>query len=105
MNEAPSKTPEDNPGRERRAAGEGSVPRPKFDFKYEPQTSAEQTASTPKMATRSIRFFYGLNQALFDISLELPENRVTALIGPSRRPMRSTRCSRRPSPASPGSPS
>ncbi len=37
----------------------------------------------PKMATEHVDFFYGPNQALFDISLEIVERRVTALIGPS----------------------
>jgi phosphate transport system ATP-binding protein len=38
---------------------------------------------TPKIETRSFEFFYGATQALFDISLLIPERSVTALIGPS----------------------
>src|SRR2546423_13829669 len=36
-----------------------------------------------KIAARNLNFFYGRNQALHDISLDLPEQMVTALIGPS----------------------
>ncbi len=36
-----------------------------------------------KIIVRDIRVFYGNKQALYDVSLDVPENRVTALIGPS----------------------
>ena len=36
-----------------------------------------------KIASRGLDFFYSSSQALIDISLEFPKNRVTALIGPS----------------------
>jgi phosphate transport system ATP-binding protein len=36
-----------------------------------------------KVETRQLNFFYGPKQALFDISTQLPEKAVTALIGPS----------------------
>ena len=36
-----------------------------------------------RMETRGLRFFYGKNQALYDISLQIPEKSVTAFIGPS----------------------
>ncbi|HEY6931308.1 MAG TPA: phosphate ABC transporter ATP-binding protein PstB [Thermoanaerobaculia bacterium] len=35
------------------------------------------------METQKLRFFYGANQALHDISLKIPEKSVTAFIGPS----------------------
>ncbi|MDR1359902.1 MAG: phosphate ABC transporter ATP-binding protein PstB [Deltaproteobacteria bacterium] len=35
------------------------------------------------LKTRNLSFFYGKQQALWDISLDFPENQVTALIGPS----------------------
>jgi phosphate transport system ATP-binding protein len=35
------------------------------------------------LTTRHLNFFYGKSQALHDISLDFPENQVTALIGPS----------------------
>lgn len=36
-----------------------------------------------KIVTKSLNFFYGENQALFDNDLEIPEKSVTAVIGPS----------------------
>ena len=36
-----------------------------------------------KLRARKVDFFYGANQALFDIDLDFIENKVTALIGPS----------------------
>lgn len=33
--------------------------------------------------TKNLNFFYGTNQVLFDISMQVPEKSVTALIGPS----------------------
>jgi len=39
--------------------------------------------SAPKMRVSNLNFHYGAQQALFDVSLQVPENRVTALIGPS----------------------
>ena len=36
-----------------------------------------------KIETRKLDFFYGKSQALFDISMQIPEKSVTALIGPS----------------------
>jgi phosphate transport system ATP-binding protein len=37
----------------------------------------------PKIVAREVSFFYGDNQALFNNSLEIARNRVTAIIGPS----------------------
>ena len=37
----------------------------------------------PRMEARHVNFFYGESQALFDVSLPIPEKSVTALIGPS----------------------
>ncbi len=36
-----------------------------------------------KLEARNLSFFYGATQALFDVSLSIPERSVTALIGPS----------------------
>ena len=38
---------------------------------------------TTKISVRNVNFFYGTFQALKDISIEIPANRVTAFIGPS----------------------
>jgi phosphate transport system ATP-binding protein len=42
-----------------------------------------QNTIKPKMTARNLNFFYGINQALFDISMDIDEKKVTALIGPS----------------------
>jgi phosphate transport system ATP-binding protein len=39
--------------------------------------------SSPKIRARNVNVFYGAKQALFDVSLDMPERSVTALIGPS----------------------
>jgi len=41
------------------------------------------TPATPKLRASNVNFFYGAFQALHDISLDMLENKVTALIGPS----------------------
>ena len=42
----------------------------------------EHPAQT-KVITRSVNVFYGDKQALFDVSVDIPERAVTAFIGPS----------------------
>jgi phosphate transport system ATP-binding protein len=37
----------------------------------------------PKFEVRRLSFYYGSSQALFDVSLTIPERSVAALIGPS----------------------
>ena len=36
-----------------------------------------------KISTKNLNFFYGDNQALFDVTLEIPENEIMAFVGPS----------------------
>lgn len=49
-----------------------------------PRPAAARPAAPPtKVAARSVSVFYGDKQALFDVSLDMPEKSVTALIGPS----------------------
>ena len=36
-----------------------------------------------KIAVKNLNLYYGVNQALFDITANLYENKITALIGPS----------------------
>lgn len=49
----------------------------------------DTTTTTPaapaqvKLETRHLDFYYGVHQALFDISMQIEERAVTALIGPS----------------------
>jgi len=47
------------------------------------EPSAAAAALPPKLRVRNLNFYYGAYQALHDITLEIPENRVTAFIGPS----------------------
>ena len=64
-----------------RAAAErakGGVPNGEAD----PAATVAQTHRV-KVETRKLDFFYGASQALFDISMQIPEKSVTALIGPS----------------------
>ncbi len=55
----------------------------------DPVTETNEPAHTPKpdttlkLTARNINFFYGAFQALHDISLDIPTNKVTAFIGPS----------------------
>ena len=39
--------------------------------------------TAPKISVKNLDFFYGKFHALKNISLEIPENKVTAFIGPS----------------------
>ncbi|WP_409020266.1 phosphate ABC transporter ATP-binding protein PstB [Brevundimonas vesicularis] len=50
-----------------------------------PVTNASVQASLAptKISARDVSVFYGEKQALFDVSLEIPDKTVTALIGPS----------------------
>jgi phosphate transport system ATP-binding protein len=49
-----------------------------------PLRSAHDVAGrTPKISVEHLNFYYGEKQALADISLEIPQHCVTALIGPS----------------------
>jgi phosphate transport system ATP-binding protein len=49
-----------------------------------PQTLEDpQAAAAHKVRARSVSVFYGDKQALFDVSVDIPKNRVTAFIGPS----------------------
>ncbi|HEX2136646.1 MAG TPA: phosphate ABC transporter ATP-binding protein PstB [Microvirga sp.] len=55
-----------------------------------PQVSAPQVSAKgighsgrTKIASRGVNVYYGDKQALFDVTLDIPEQAVTALIGPS----------------------
>ncbi|WP_232223456.1 phosphate ABC transporter ATP-binding protein PstB [Sphingorhabdus lutea] len=41
------------------------------------------TTATPKISTRSVNVFYGENQAIKDVSIDVEMDNVTAFIGPS----------------------
>src|SRR3954470_13307381 len=43
----------------------------------------KQSARTAKISVKDLNLFYGDKQALYDVSLDIEEKKVTALIGPS----------------------
>ena len=47
------------------------------------ETMQPAVQTSNKLSARNINFFYGSFQALHDISLDIPANKVTAFIGPS----------------------
>jgi phosphate transport system ATP-binding protein len=42
-----------------------------------------KASTKPKLEAHNLSFYYGATQALFDVTLSIPERSVTALIGPS----------------------
>ncbi len=50
---------------------------------YQLKADAPATSSRPKFEVRNLDMFYGTNQVLHNIQLEMGENQVSALIGPS----------------------
>jgi phosphate transport system ATP-binding protein len=48
-----------------------------------PVAAVAKRATAAKFEVRGLNFYYGATQALFDVSLAIPERSVTALIGPS----------------------
>ncbi len=48
-----------------------------------PSNPAPENLRPDYIAIRDFSFFYGEKQALFDITMDIPERQVTALIGPS----------------------
>ncbi|MCA8972381.1 MAG: phosphate ABC transporter ATP-binding protein [Planctomycetes bacterium] len=56
------------------------------DRKPRPQPRSPSAISVPPdsiVSIRNLSLFYGAKQALFDISMEIPKRKITALIGPS----------------------
>jgi phosphate transport system ATP-binding protein len=48
-----------------------------------PEQSRPADAGVAKLVLEGVNFWYGARQAIFDVSLSVPAQRVTALIGPS----------------------
>ena len=73
------------------SAPEFTVPEPRMaaHMPHSPAVRAEHSdpdqrpVSKPKISVKGLNFFYGSFQALYDITIDLPEKRITALIGPS----------------------
>ncbi len=51
--------------------------------RQEPGATATALAAPPVLATTNFSLWYGKHQALHDVTLEVPERQVTAVIGPS----------------------
>jgi phosphate transport system ATP-binding protein len=72
-----------------RSASDKGVPEPGFAGPIAGQASESAPvgstieAAQPKISTRNLNLWYGEKQALFGVSLDILEQRVTALIGPS----------------------
>ena len=49
----------------------------------ESEAPTNPNSDRPKIEIRQMSFFYGSNQALFKVNLNIPEHKVTAFIGPS----------------------
>lgn len=50
---------------------------------FSSHSSEGASGNPPKMTVRNLNFYYGTNRALTNISLDIDENKVAALIGPS----------------------
>ncbi len=50
---------------------------------FQPKATADDVTGPPAVEIRNVSLWYGSHQALGDVSLDIPRNRVTALIGPS----------------------
>ena len=53
------------------------------ELKEIPEKDGQPVSAPVKISAEKIDFFYGEKQALFDVSIDIIKNRVTALIGPS----------------------
>ena len=60
-----------------------STPTAKMTPKFDIRNNSVVASRAAKISVRHLNFFYGRNQALHDISMELPERMVSAFIGPS----------------------
>ena len=47
------------------------------------ETTSQKSGVNIKLSAQGLNFYYGAKHALHDISVDIPENRVTAFIGPS----------------------
>jgi phosphate transport system ATP-binding protein len=53
------------------------------DTRFETVRTPDVEPGKVKISARDVRVFYGGKQALFDVSIDIPERAVTAFIGPS----------------------
>ena len=60
-----------------------TAPTPVQELRREDEPPASREAAPTKISVRELNFFYGQAQALYNISLDIPERVVMAFIGPS----------------------
>jgi phosphate transport system ATP-binding protein len=48
-----------------------------------PETASEAAPASVKINLSNVNFYYGAKQAIYDVTMTIPEKRVTAFIGPS----------------------
>jgi phosphate transport system ATP-binding protein len=65
------------------AGTERSAPAPAMTAPVVKLTAGTLVGAPTKVSARDINVFYGDKQALFDVSLDIPDRAVTAFIGPS----------------------
>ncbi len=70
------------------AIGAAPSEKAELDIRDHAEVSAYETIGTPfvdapKMSARNVNVFYGDTQAILDVSLDIGENEVIAMIGPS----------------------
>ena len=56
---------------------------PEIAGRDESEASASDTKALPKVQIHGLNFFYGTNQVLRSVTMDVPALKVTALIGPS----------------------
>jgi phosphate transport system ATP-binding protein len=56
---------------------------PEINGRMESEASASDTKAMPKVQIHGLNFFYGTNQVLRSVTMDVPALKVTALIGPS----------------------
>ena len=63
--------------------GGGGVGAATAGVTFQPKGVEDGATAMPAVEIRNLSLWYGTNQALGNVSLDIPRNRVTALIGPS----------------------
>lgn len=64
-------------------AEDSAVPHAPSLVRSGPETAGEKKSASPKVQIQGLSFFYGNHQVLRNVSMEVPQDQVTALIGPS----------------------
>ncbi|MCK6439936.1 MAG: hypothetical protein L6Q71_07015, partial [Planctomycetes bacterium] len=64
-------------------AESGTIPHPRFDFGEGKKSRREGEIEESVVLVENFNLWYGKSQALKNINLAFPKNRVTAMIGPS----------------------